>query len=349
MNISQIEIKDFWGKYNIKWELDPCVNILTGINGAGKSTLLDLVACIAIGGRLPKSLIEKASMVKIKFDKDDATITNVVFDGSYRSLTKKAQEDEILKELQEDVELDFVNSRKSRLNSLRLNASISYVRTKSKGKIPATKFLKELNVDIISTFDEPISYVEDKSKWDLLHDEGVWSSLDKELHELQEQYSYYIGNLANTIENMFQSGRVPDIEELTTLYAPKNLFIKIIDELFISTGKVIDTSNSKLSFRILEDDRMISIYQLSSGEKQMLYILWKVLLQDQKPYILFLDEPEISLHVDWQESLINKIRLLNPNCQVIIATHAPSVILDGWQPYVRNIDDLKVKVTKDGK
>ena len=130
-------------------------------------------------------------MVKIKFDEDDATITNIVFNDSYLNLTKKAQENEVLKELQEDVEMDFANtSRKSRLNSLMLNASISFVTTKSEGKIPSAKFLKDLNVDIISTFDEPISYIEDKSKWDSLHDEGVWSSLDKELHELQEQYSW---------------------------------------------------------------------------------------------------------------------------------------------------------------
>ena len=349
MTIRQIEVKDFWGKYNIKWELDPCVNILTGINGAGKSTLLDIIAYITIGGKLPKSLVKKTSMVKIKFDEDDATITNIVFNDSYLNLTRKAQDNEVLKELQEDVELDFANtSRKSRLNSLMLNASISHVTTRSKGRIPSSKFLQELNVDIISTFDEPISYIEDKTKWDLLHDEGVWSSLDKELHELQEQYSYYIGNLANTIENMVISGIQPDMESLMSLYAPKNLFIKTINELFESTGKVIDTNNSKLSFRIVEDDLPISIYELSSGEKQMLYILWKVLLHNQKPYILFLDEPEISLHIDWQESLIGKIRLLNPNCQVIIATHAPSVLLDGWQPYVRNIDDLKIKVAKNG-
>ena len=349
MTIRQIEVKDFWGKYNIKWELDPCVNILTGINGAGKSTLLDIIAYITIGGKLPKSLVKKTSMVKIKFDEDDATITNIVFNDSYLNLTRKAQDNEVLKELQEDVELDFANtSRKSRLNSLMLNASISHVTTKSKGRIPSSKFLQELNVDVISTFDEPISYIEDKTKWDLLHDEGVWSSLDKELHELQEQYSYYIGNLANTIENMVISGIQPDMESLMSLYAPKNLFIKTINELFESTGKVIDTNNSKLSFRIVEDDLPISIYELSSGEKQMLYILWKVLLHNQKPYILFLDEPEISLHIDWQESLIGKIRLLNPNCQVIIATHAPSVLLDGWQPYVRNIDDLKIKVAKNG-
>ena len=350
MIISKIEIRDFWGKYNIKWELNPSVNILTGINGAGKSTLLDLIAYITIGGRLPKSLIKKASMIKIKFDEDDATITNIVFNDSYLNLTKKAKDNEILKELQEDVELDFANnSRKSKLNSLMVDASISFVTTKSEGKIPSAKFLEKLNINIISTFDEPISYVEDKTKWDSLHEEGVWSSLDKELHELQEQYSYYIGNLANTIERMVLSGIQPDLETLTALYAPKNLFIDTINELFASTGKVIDTSNSKLSFKIVEDDLTISIYELSSGEKQMLYILWKVLLQNQRPYILFLDEPEISLHIDWQESLISKIRLLNPNCQIIIATHAPSVLLDGWQPYVKNIDDLKLENVKNGK
>ena len=347
MTIKQIEIKDFWKKFNIKWKLNPDVNILTGINGAGKSTLLDLIACIIVGSRLPKAMLEKASMVKIKFDEDEATIVNINFNDSYLNLTKKAQEDEILKELQEDVEDDFVNtSRKSRLNSLMLNASISYVTTKTKGKIPAKEFLSNLNIDVISTFDEPLSYIEDKTKWDSLHEEGVWSSLDKELHELQEQYSYYIVNLSNTIEKMVLSGVQPKIEALSNLYAPKNLFIKIINELFNSTGKIIDTDKSKLGFKIIEDNIPISIYELSSGEKQMLYILWKVLLQNQEPYILFLDEPEISLHVDWQELLIEKIRLLNPNCQVLIATHAPSVLLDGWQPFVTNIDDIKFRNQK---
>ena len=105
--------------------------------------------------------------------------------------------------------------------------------------------MSNLNIDVISTFDEPLSYIEDKTKWDSLHEEGVWSSLDKELHELQEQYSYYVGNLANTIEKMVLSGVQPKIEDLSNLYAPKNLFIKIINELFYSTGKVIDTNKSK--------------------------------------------------------------------------------------------------------
>lgn len=73
------------------------MNILTGINGAGKSTLLDLIACIIVGRRLPKSMLEKASMVKIKFDEDEATIVNINFNDSYLNLTKKHKKMRYLK------------------------------------------------------------------------------------------------------------------------------------------------------------------------------------------------------------------------------------------------------------
>ncbi len=222
-----------------------------------------------------------------------------------------------------------------------LSASISSVTTKTSGRIPIKKFLKDINVDIISTFDVPISFAEDNSKWESLHREGVWSSLDKELHDLQERYSYYIGNLANKIERSLSDGQQPTLEYLQALYAPKNKFIQIVNELFSATHKRIDENSSKLRFILEEENIPLTIYQLSSGEKQILYILWTVLLQDQEPYILFMDEPEISLHIAWQESLVEKIRSLNPNCQILLATHAPSVLLDGWQTYVTNLDDIK--------
>ena len=54
-----------------------------------------------------------------------------------------------------------------------------------------------------------------------------------------------------------------------------------------------------------------------------------------------MDEPELSLHVDWQEKLIDKILQLNPNCQLVIATHSPSLLFNGWDSNVVNIEDLK--------
>ena len=86
----------------------------------------------------------------------------------------------------------------------------------------------------------------------------------------------------------------------------------------------------------------LSPYQLSSGEKQMLAILLTVLIEDQQPYVLFMDEPEVSLHVDWQQKLIDMILQLNPNVQIILTTHSPAVIMNGWMDKVTEVTDITV-------
>ena len=72
----------------------------------------------------------------------------------------------------------------------------------------------------------------------------------------------------------------------------------------------------------------------------MLIILLTVLIQDQKNCILLMDEPEISLHYEWQKRLIEIIRELNPNVQLIIATHSPFIAMDGWLDKITNITDI---------
>lgn len=71
--------------------------------------------------------------------------------------------------------------------------------------------------------------------------------------------------------------------------------------------------------------RKLSIYSLSSGERQLLILLTETLLQQKRPFVYIADEPELSLHIEWQRNLINSIRELNPNAQIIFATHAPEI------------------------
>ena len=84
-------------------------------------------------------------------------------------------------------------------------------------------------------------------------------------------------------------------------------------------------------------------YQLSAGEKQMLAILLTVLVEDNLPHVLFMDEPEISLHFEWQKQLISLVLQLNPNIQIIMTTHSPAVVMDGWTDRVTEVDDITVK------
>jgi predicted ATP-binding protein involved in virulence len=53
-----------------------------------------------------------------------------------------------------------------------------------------------------------------------------------------------------------------------------------------------------------------------------------------------MDEPEISLHVEWQQRLIETILNLNPNVQIILTTHSPAVIMNGWMDSVTEVSDI---------
>ena len=95
----------------------------------------------------------------------------------------------------------------------------------------------------------------------------------------------------------------------------------------------------KLHGEVLEDNK-----KLSSGEKQFLIVMLTVLLQRKRESILIMDEPEISMHIDWQRKLLQSLNRLNPNCQLILATHSPGVIIDGWEQLVTNISTLMTNV-----
>lgn len=53
--------------------------------------------------------------------------------------------------------------------------------------------------------------------------------------------------------------------------------------------------------------------------------------------ILLIDLPEIGLHIDICETFIKRLREVNPNAQLIIATHCPSIIT-GWKDRVICLD-----------
>ena len=88
-------------------------------------------------------------------------------------------------------------------------------------------------------------------------------------------------------------------EELNRINCQKDLMIRFVNESFSKTGKALVPDQGKLTFRF-DNGHTINSYALSAGEKQLLIILLTVLLENNQDYIVFLDEPEISLHIDWQ-------------------------------------------------
>lgn len=193
-----------------------------------------------------------------------------------------------------------------------------------------------IQFDVVRSFDRPLVNAELVSRLDF----KLASELDLQLFNLQRRYLDYQVNLGNRIIQMLQSGK-PDAPVLAQRMSDnKQLFHDIVDKLFADTAKTIIRTENEIRF--MQMGEVLTPYQLSSGEKQMLVILLTVLVEDQQPYVLFMDEPEISLHIEWQKQLIGIIMQLNPNVQIVLTTHSPAVIMDGWLDNVTEVSDITV-------
>ena len=194
-----------------------------------------------------------------------------------------------------------------------------------------------IHYDVIRSFDRKILSAEPIGA---LNDARIVTEPDWQLYLVQRRYLDYQVNVGNRMIALLTSGDPEAREKATAAANAKTRFLDIVDELFAETGKRIDRTSNELSF--LQYDEKLSPYLLSSGEKQILLILLTVLTEDQQHYVLFMDEPEASLHFEWQKSLISLVRELNPNAQVILTTHSPALIMDGWEHAVTEVGDITV-------
>jgi len=193
---------------------------------------------------------------------------------------------------------------------------------------------KWIRYDIIRSFDRPLMNSESITKMDV----SLATELDWQLFQLQRKYLDYQVNIGNRIIHVLQSGDANAAEEAQKISEPKKIFQDIIDSLFESTGKKIIRTENEIRFSQIGET--LVPYQLSSGEKQMLAILLTVLVEDNQNYVLFMDEPEVSLHVEWQQQLIDLILKLNPNVQIILTTHSPAVVMNGWVDSVTEVSEI---------
>lgn len=267
--IRRIEIDGLWKRFDIRWDLRPDVNILSGINGVGKTTILN------------------------------------------RSVT-------YLEQLSGEVKSDFKNGVRVYFDD------------------PEATFIP---YDVIRSYDRPLMQGDLISR---IPDENVKSELDWQLYLLQRKYLNYQVNIGNRMIEMLNSGVEEERKKAAELSIPKRRFQDIIDHLFGYTHKSIDRKRNDIAF--YQNGELLFPNKLSSGEKQVLIILLTALVRDQEHCVLFMDEPEASLHIEWQQKLISMIRELNPNVQIILSTHSPAVIMEGWLDTVTEVSDISTPV-----
>ena len=193
--------------------------------------------------------------------------------------------------------------------------------------------------DVIRSYDRPLVMGDFTAR---MADPEVKSELDWQLYLLQRRYLDYQVNVGNKMIELL-NGTDEQRSQAPTLSLPKRKFQDMIDNLFSYTGKTIDRKSNDIVF--YQNGERLSPYRLSSGEKQMVLILLTVLVREGEHSVLFMDEPEASLHIEWQQKLIGMIRELNPDLQLILTTHSPAVIMEGWLDAVTEVSDISTLST----
>ena len=150
----------------------------------------------------------------------------------------------------------------------------------------------------------------------------------------------YYNALMNWMMNSEQLNRTDRIikyaneysESIQKLKEPFTRFVEAVNVFFSEGGKQIKVEDSGEIKILIQNNKKKtnSIYELSSGEKQLIIILahvafYKKINQQSAP-IFIIDEPELSLHISWQEKFVDALLQANPDTQFILATHAPSII-----------------------
>ena len=109
-----------------------------------------------------------------------------------------------------------------------------------------------------------------------------------------------------------------------------SLVLKFEDEQAIESNNYSDEDNlgeediePKSHIELSEGKDIEGAQNLSSGEKQIISLLYAAHISEQQTILI--DEPEISLHIDWQEKLLDEMEKQLGQKQIIVCTHSPMI------------------------
>lgn len=370
MFLNKVIIKNLWGNSSIELNLKNRVTILTGINGSGKSSILNIIYDSLAPSSVGFSSTSKSRMWTSHLEcEDNIKIQSIVLSQlpeskqeSVHNLIKKYLNGSDGLDLLSDTfseELLQLYSENQYKNHVVFshNASHGAYGKISGYNIPQKNTEEEREAIFHELTKKPTAflYQEDRK---LLHDiskSNIDSSLPfwKNYSSSIDQRFFYIRDAMHIHESIIDSERAKLIDSLSEKSGKINLstilkdkkylelmskkneisnIYKKLDAYFLDSGKEVvkDPEDHKITLKHLGSDEPMSWHLLSRGEKTLIYMFFMVFLYKGKVKIFLLDEPEISLHVKWLESLIKDLTELAPDSQFIITTHSPNLVMHGW-------------------
>jgi len=336
--VSSLRIKKLFGQHDLSIDFKK-LTVIVGKNGMGKTTVLKIINSL-ITGDTPVDYKKIAESVELNFSDGNAICYGIVSN----SFVDAIDMNDFTKIILEDK--DVINTVGKILEGM---TSISEQQKKMFVKEFFSAFASQEDIkDKIQThFSSELRKDPDKIISNKVH-------LDKFFRSTNIRYISTVNISANAGKKMDFGNSIErnllDIaiyEELRILMrkASKSVSEKFMSQLnsFLEeSGKIIRRDHGEWVV-ITDSSQRLTLEQLSSGERQLAYILATAANTCGKPTLFLMDEPEVSLHLSWQEKILDAIMNINPQMQIIAVTHSPGIIMNGhMDAYVEMKDIMQV-------
>jgi len=137
----------------------------------------------------------------------------------------------------------------------------------------------------------------------------------------------------STTRNVF-SVYIEDIKKKLRVFDKMSskikLFLEIVNHRFLY--KEMSVSKEKGFIFTNSEGILLSPTSLSSGEQHKLVLLYELLFKVNPDSIILIDEPELSLHIDWQINFLSELEQITKltSLDILMATHSPDIINERW-------------------
>lgn len=129
----------------------------------------------------------------------------------------------------------------------------------------------------------------------------------------------------------YLKGLEEKFSKFSTILEKTNLFHKMLTSKGFANKSVEISPQHGFIFKSNNGD-IIDGYKLSSGEQNEIIMLYHLIYEVPDQGLLLIDEPENSLHVAWQKTIVDDMKEIADikRLQIIIATHSPSIVSKGF-------------------
>ncbi len=321
--IHKLEVKKLNGRFDYKFGFHPDINLFTGHIGTGKTTLLNLIWFLTTG-----SLHRVISEIPFDFVSIDTS--------------------------EFDLSMEYVNP-----NQVKLILSFTKVEDSSESLLALKRYpsgdvvlkqqnaVDEPNKKIASAMDDGLFFptfrrMERNIEKDMLQGNRFSRVLRESLSKLQDALSaladtlsvgdhkfvvapstYDISQLLMKKKTEIDKGKGADDFDHETLVQRWNMLNELVNDIYKDYDGIRMIDDIVLGVDTGKTGNHISSLNLSSGEKQLLGFLCYNAFSASKH--IFIDEPELSLHPDWQRLLIPVLQYQGTEKQFFIASHSPYI------------------------